>query len=341
MRVAVYYNNSDVRLEDRPKPKIGAGEFLFKVMSCGICGSDVMEWYRIKKAPLVLGHEAVGEVVEVGESVDKYKVGDRVFVSHHVPCNKCRYCVSGHHTACETLHKTNYEPGGFSEYVRVPKINVETGTYLLPGNVSFEEATLIEPLACVIRGQRLAGVKPSDSVLVLGGGISGLLHIKLAKKLGARRIIATDVSAYRLQMAKKFGADYALDAREDIPARLKEVNGNRPADRVIVCTGAQSAAEQALKCVDRGGVILFFAVPKPGFNLPVPINDFWRNEITVMTSYGAGPADIEESLNLIKSGKVKVRDMITHKFGLADAGLGFKLVAEANESIKVIVEPHR
>jgi len=201
MRVAMYYNNHDVRLEEMPKPHIGPGELLVKVQASGICGSDVMEWYRIKKAPLVLGHEITGEIVEVGKGVERYHVGERVFVSHHVPCNTCRYCLNDHHTACETLHTTNYDPGGFAEYLRVPPINVDRGVFLLPDEVSFEDGTFIEPLACVSRGQRLAGLFPSQTVLVLGSGISGLLHIALAKTSGAERIIATDVSDYRLRAA--------------------------------------------------------------------------------------------------------------------------------------------
>ncbi|MEE9593876.1 MAG: alcohol dehydrogenase catalytic domain-containing protein, partial [Candidatus Hydrothermarchaeales archaeon] len=168
MRVAMYYNNQDVRLEEMPKPTIGSGEILLKTMASGVCGSDVMEWYRVKKAPLVLGHEVTGEIVEVGEGVKGYKTGDRIFASHHVPCNKCHYCLNDHHTSCETLHTTNFVPGGFAEYIRVPKINVENGMYLLPENVSYDVGSLIEPLACVVRGQRLAGMKPGLTVLILG-----------------------------------------------------------------------------------------------------------------------------------------------------------------------------
>ena len=341
MRVAMYYNNKDIRIEEMPKPKIGSDELLIKAMACGICGSDVMEWYRIKKAPIVLGHEMIGEIVEVGKNVKKFKVGDRVFVSHHVPCNKCHYCLSGHHTACETLHKTNYDPGGFSEFIRVPKINVESGIYVLPKEVSFEEGTFIEPLACVLRGQRLAKIGKNQTVLVLGSGISGLLHIQMAKLLGANKIIATDINEYRMKMAKKFGADFVINAKEDVPSKVKELNDNRLADRVIVCTGALSAAYQALKCVDRGGTILFFAVPEPGKDVSIPMNDFWRNEITVMTSYGAAPDDLKEALELISKHKVNVRDMITHRLSLAETDKGFQIVADAKESMKVIVEPYR
>ncbi len=341
MRVAMYYSNKDVRLDELPKPKIGPGEFLLKVMACGICGSDVLEWYRIKRAPLVLGHEATGEIVEVGEKVERYKIGDRVFVSHHVPCGSCRYCLSGHHTACETLHKTNYDPGGFAEYIRVPRINVERGVYLLPDDLSFEDGTLIEPLGCVVRGQRLANIRKGQSVLVLGSGISGLLHLQLARARGAERAIATDINEYRLNAAKKFGADAVIHAGEDVPERLRQLNGSRLADLVIVCTGATAASKQALQCVDRGGTVLFFAVPGQGVDISVPITDFWRNEVTIMTSYGAAPEDLEDALKLIKERKVNVHNMITHRLSLAETGLGFGLVADAKESLKVIIEPQR
>jgi len=331
MKVAIYYNNNDVRIEEFPKPEIGEGEFLLKMMASGICGSDVMEWYRLKTAPRVLGHEVTGEIVETGKGVS-YKVGDRVFVSHHVPCNECEQCKAGHHTACETLHKTNFEPGGFAEFIRVPEINVRNGVYPLPDNVSYEDGTFIEPLACVVRGQRLAGVGKEQTVLVLGSGISGLLHIQLAKLKGAKRIIATDVNELRRDMARKFKTDEVIDAKKGIEMK---------ADVVIVCTGAEAAAEQALKCVGRGGTVLFFAVPEPGFELTVPINEFWRNEVTVRTSYGAAPNDLEEALELIKEGKINVRDMVTHVLPLDKAAEGFRLVAEAEVSLKVILKPNK
>jgi L-iditol 2-dehydrogenase len=300
-----------------------------------------MEWYRIKKAPLVLGHEIAGEIVKVGEGVERYKIGDRVFVSHHIPCNTCHYCLRGHHTACETLHTTNYDPGGFAEYIRVPRLNVDRGVFLLPDEVSFEDGVFIEPLACVIRGQRVANLQPGQSLLILGSGISGLLHLLLARTLGAGRIITTDISEYRLQTARQFGADAAIHAHEDVPARLRQINDNRLADLVIVCTGAQPAFTQALQSVDRGGTILCFATMEPGVDLPVPINEFWRNEIKLMTSYGNSPLDAMEAIELIRAGRVPVEKMVTHRLSLQETGLGFRLVIEAGESIKVIIEPHR
>ncbi len=341
MQVAMYYNNRDVRLEEMPVPRIGPGEIFVKVLASGICGSDVMEWYRIKRAPLVLGHEITGQIEAVGEGVEAYKVGQRVFVSHHVPCNTCRYCLNGNHTACETLHTTNFYPGGFAQYIRLPQIIVDRGVFLLPEEISFEEGTFIEPLACVIRGQRLANLKPGQTVLIIGSGISGILHIALARALGAGRIIATDISEYRLKMAEKFGADVTINAREDVPARIKSINDNRLADLVIICTGALPAFSQALKSVDRGGTVQFFAPTEPGVDLPVPINEFWRNGITLMPSYGAASLDITVAIELLRSQRVQVKEMITHRLTLAETVRGFQLVAGAGESLKAIIEPFR
>ena len=342
MRVAMWYSNRDVRLEEMPIPQIGPGELLVRVETCGICGSDVMEWYRLDRAPLVLGHEIGGQVVAVGEGVERYKVDDRVTAAHHVPCNTCPYCLSGHHTVCDTLRRTNFDPGGFAEYIRLPAINVDRGVFLLPGEVSYEEATFIEPLACVLRGQRLAKMQPGNSVLVIGSGIAGLLHVLLARTSGAGRVIATDINGYRLEAAQQFGADATIHAEEDLPTHLRQVNQGRLADLVIVCTGAVSAIVQALKSVERGGTILFFAPTNAGATIPISINElFWRNDITLTTSYAGSPADYQTALELIRAGTIPVRQMITHRLGLAETGLGFQLVAEAQNSIKVIIEPHR
>ncbi len=339
MLVAVYYNNKDIRIEERPIPEIGRDELLVKVMASGICGSDVMEWYRIKKAPLVLGHEIAGEIVEVGTDVKKYKKGDRVFVSHHVPCNECRWCLKGYHSLCDTLHSTNFDPGGFAEYIRVPSINVDRGVYLLPNEVSYEQGTFIEPLGCVVRGQRIAKVQAGDTVLIIGSGISGLLHIQLAKVNGAQRIIATDINEYRLNKAKEFGADTVIQ----VGSRKEEV-GTSPllhlnADKVIICTSVLSAIQQGLDSVERAGTILFFAPTKPGINIPFPFFDLWNKQVTLKSTYAAVDVDLKKSIQLIQGRKINVDDMITHRLSLKEAGQGFKLVAEANESIKVIIKP--
>ena len=346
MKIARYYSNNDVRLDEMPKPSIGPGELLVKVKKSGICGSDVLEYYRFAKMKklgvdsLILGHEIAGDIVEVGTGVKGYKIGDRVFVSHHVPCFNCYDCDHGHHTACDLLHNTNFDPGGFSEFVRIPHINLEKrGVFVLDDSVSYEQGVFIEPLGCVCRAQRLINVRKGLTVLILGSGVSGILHAQLAKLRGVKKVFATDISDYRLNVISKFGADKTLHASEDIPSKLLELNDNRLADIVIVCTGALSAAKQALKCVAVGGKILFFAVPGPGVNLEVPINDYWRNEITITTSYGAAPDDLQESYVWILSKKINVADLITHRFPLNRAGEAFKVVTEASESLKVIIEP--
>lgn len=342
MRVAMYYNNKDIRIEEIPVPGIGPGELLIRIEASGICGSDVMEWYRIKRAPLVLGHEIAGEVVEVGEGVDRYKKGDRVVASHHVPCNTCRYCLSGHFTVCDTLRRTNFDPGGFAEYVRLPSINVDRGVYLIPDEVSFEDATFTEPLACVIRAQKIAKPRPGETVLVIGSGIAGLLHIQLACAMGAGRVIATDISETRLHAARAFGADAVIHAGQDIQTEVCKVNDGWLADKVFVCTGARSANLQGLESIERGGTVLFFAPTDLGVTLPLSVNElFFRNDITLTTSYAGSPADHVTAMKLIRAGRLKTKEMITHRLSLSETSIGFQLVAEAQESIKVIVEPQR
>ena len=339
MRVAVYYNNRDIRLTEMAVPKIGPGELLVRIRASGICGSDLMEWYRIKKAPLVLGHEIAGEVVEVGAGVTRFKVGERVFVSHHVPCGQCRYCRAGHQSVCDMLRTTHFDPGGFAEYIRVPKTNVQLGTLPLPDEMSFEEGSFIEPLACVVRAQRFARLAAGQTVLVIGSGISGLLHVQLARARGSARIIATDVSDFRLKAAIRFGADAAIHGTEDVPARLSDLNDGRLADLVIVCTAALPAIQQAVRSIDRGGTLLFFAPTAAGVDVPIPLFDFWRDEISVVTSYAGSGQDLVESIALIRSRQVRVAEMITHRLPLSEAGRGFELTSSGQDSIKVVIDP--
>lgn len=342
MRVAVYYNNSDIKLEKLPVPDIGPGELLMKIHASGICGSDVLEWYRLHKAPLVLGHEVAGQVVKVGEGVNNFKEGDRIVAAHHVPCNTCSYCITGHHTACETLRSTNFDPGGFAEFVRLPAINVDRGTFRIPDGLSYEEATFHEPLGCVLRAYRAAQLQPGQCVLVLGSGIAGMLIIHMAKILGAGKILVVDKASYRLDMAKRYGAEKAMIPSSETSSFLKEMNSGRLADLVFVSTGAQQAHHQALKCVERGGKVLFFALTDPGFKLPVSINDlFVRNDITLTTSYGASPLDSWQALELMRAARVDVKGMISHRLPLAETGKGFQLVSDAQDSMKIIIDPQK
>ena len=339
MRVAVYHNNRDIRIEERPVPRIGPGELLVKMEASGICGSDVMEWYRIENAPLVLGHEIAGTIVETGNGVVDFKPGDRVFVSHHVPCNECRYCEEGQYSLCETLRTTNFDPGGFAEFIRVPSINVTTGTFKLPDKMSFDEGAFVEPLACVLRGIDTARFRPGRSVLVLGSGISGLLFVKAFHALQASRIVATDIEKRRLETARRFGADFALHAKEAEPDRMRENNNGLLFDLVVVCAGGASVFEQAFTLVEQGGTVLLFAPPEPDLDLQLPLFRIWRDQIAILSTYAGCPADIEEAIDMIASKRITVTDMITHRLPLDRTAEGFRLVSEGTESIKVIITP--
>ena len=336
MKVSRWYNNADIRLEEVPTPKPGPQEMLVKILACGICGSDIVEWYRLPRAPLVQGHEIGAVVVETGRCVKKFKIGDRVFIAPKVACLQCEYCRHGHHPVCANIK--GRLPGGFAEYILVPEDLVEKGTYHLPDRVTYEQSTFIEPLACVIRAQRLAGITGNQSILILGCGMSGLLHIKLAKAKGCT-IAATDVNDSRLALAKKFGAGFIWKATAAVSDRLIAENGKK-ADGVIVCTGALAAIEQAWTCVDKGGAVVFFAVPGPGKQVTLPINDFWTQEIRILTSYYCGPDDITAAIEMLDSGAMIIEDLITHRLPLEETAKGFNLVLEGQESIKVIIKPN-
>ena len=340
MRVAMYYSNRDVRIEEQPRPTIGPGEILLRVHASGICGSDVMEWYRRDKVPLVLGHEVAGEVAEVGAGVTAWKVGDRIAASHHVPCNTCHYCRTGHPTACETLHRTKFYPGGFAEYVRLPAINVDRGVYRVPDGLSYVEASFAEPLACVLRGQNKIGIPPGASVLVIGAGVSGLMHVELARALGAGRIFATDLSPYRLELAARFGATATFLAAEYGAEKLRTLNDGRLTDRVIVTSGAVAAIQQGLDSAERGATVLVFAPTDEGVKFPLDINRFfWRLDRTLTTTYAGAPGDHLQALDLIAAGRFRARDMVTHVLPLARIQEGFALVAQGDASLKVVIEP--
>jgi L-iditol 2-dehydrogenase len=342
MKEALYYSNNDIRIIEKPIPEINNNEILIKVEAAGICGSDVIEWYRRDKVPLVLGHEVSGTIVKIGDYVEKFKIGDRVVAAHHVPCNICKYCLSGHQTVCDTLRTTNFDPGGFAQYLRLPEINVKNGLYLLPDSVSFEEGTFAEPLACCVRAQRLADIKPAQTVAVIGSGLAGLLHINLLRVSGVTTIIATDINGFRLSAAKKFGADYAINAKENVPETIKDINGGFPADIVIISAGADSAIEQGLKSVRRGGTVLFFSAAGEGAKLPLSINEiFWRTEVCLISSYAGSIIDHINALELIRTKRINVKDMITDVLPLSEISQGFKLTAEAQKSLKIIIKPNK
>lgn len=339
MKAAVYYNNQDIRIESYPVPEISAGEILLKIEASGICGSDLMEWYRVPKAPLVLGHEVTGTVVDTGEDVSVFNKGDRVVVTHHVPCNTCEFCLTGRHTNCTFIKRTSFDPGGFAEYLRVPEINVDRGTFMLPENVTFEEGTFTEPLGCVARGQRLAGMSPGKSVAVIASGVTGILNLQYSIALGAGFTCAIDINEYKLDSALKFGASAVYNARDNVSELIRQDNNDMLADLVIVCTGSESALYQALDIAEQGGTILYFAPSDPGLELKLDFNRFWWSGVSMLSSYAASPSDLKHALELISNDRINVGDMITQRIQLSEISEGFKMVEKSDNCLKVIVLP--
>jgi L-iditol 2-dehydrogenase len=337
MKVARYYSRQDVRVEEVPVPKIGPGEMLVQVKACGLCGSDLMEWYVEKKAPEVLGHEPAGVVAEVGEGVTKFEVGDRVFVHHHVPCFTCHHCVRGHYTLCETFKATHLDPGGFAEYFRVPALNVQRDVLKLPAEMSFEQGTQIEPLATCIRGIERTGIQPGDTVVVIGAGVTGLMNMQLVNVYGAGKVIVTDFSPFRLDMARRLGADHALNAQEDVLTALEELNGGRKADVVIVTAGSIRAMEQGMALAGGGGTVLLFAPSHPEATLSVSPFHLLFSEITITSTYSCSHVETRQALKLIQGGRVNVEELITHRFDLTGVGEAINLAAEAGESMKILI----
>ena len=348
MKAAVYYSNSDIRIEEVEDLLVGPGEVKVRVMACGVCGSDVMEWYRMKRAGRpggigAFGHECTGIIAEVGSDVDpKWKVGDRVAVTHHVPCNTCPACIRGHATACATLQSTKFRQGygAFAEYVVLPAINVDRGMLRLPDSVSFDAGTFVEPLGCVVRGQQFAPTSEGRSVLIIGAGITGLLHIQAARLNGAGFIAVSNPSPERLEIARKFGADATISAADDVPGRFRELNDGLGADTVIMTAPVPVCVQQSLEAVGPGGTVLFFAPTNPEIQSEINLWKLWQKEVTITHSYAADFPNLQTALKWIQYGRVNVADMITHVLPLRDTVEAFQLTARHRDgSLKAIVHP--
>ena len=338
MLAVEYHSNEDVRVVEMPVPTIGPGELLVRMQACGLCASDVMEWYMRPRAPLYPGHEPVGIVTEVGEGVQQFSVGQRVFMHHHVPCMVCHYCQRGSFSQCATFRATRLYPGGLAEYICVPALNVQLDVLPLPGTLSFEAATLIEPLACCIRGINRAAMQPGDSVLILGAGSNGQMLAQLARQRGALRVIVVDPITYRRHCALGNGADDALDPGiGELSEQIAAVNDGRKPDIVIVTPSTISAMQQGLELVAPGGTVLLFAPPPPEAILPVAANTLFFSEISLRTSYSAGPHETRQALDLLASGRIRAVSVITHRFTLRDAAQAFRLVAMPGDALKAVI----
>lgn len=334
MRVAVYHGGGRLELEERPDPTAGPGELVVEMRACGLCGSDLMTWYQDPRAPVVLGHEPAGVVVEAGPGAP-VAVGERVFVHHHVPCFTCRLCRAGRHTLCATFRATRIDPGGLAELIRVPEANARADVLALPPGVSDAAATCIEPLGCVIRGLRRAGTGPGTGVVVVGAGAMGLLYVQAALALGAGPVAAVEPRADRRALAASAGAAIPDGAG---PEAVREALGGELADAVFVCTSKPEAIAGALALAGPAGVVQLFAPTPPGQAVGLDLGAIFFREVTLQSTYSAGPFDTRDALAMIASGQVDAEGLVSHRLPLGRVEEAFAL-ARSGEATKVVVEP--
>ncbi len=322
MRVARSFAPADVRIEEEPDPEPGPGEVVCEVIACGVCASDVTDWYVASRLPAVLGHEVVGTISAVGPGATAPEPGTTVAIHHHTPCGECRRCRRGHETLCERFRATRLDPGGFAERVR---ISTELTAELLeiPEHLDPLTATFIEPLACVLRAQDRAGLHPGDALLVVGAGVNGLLQIAAAHARGVEAVWVREPRADRLELAEAWGAEH---------------HGNELVDVAIVCTPKPDAIAEAARATAPGGTLCLYAPPTPGAPLPLDGADVFLRELTVTASYSAGPGDMRAALDLIASHRLDPRPLISHRLPLEQTATALDL-QRRGAGLKVVVEP--
>ncbi|MDW0166245.1 MAG: alcohol dehydrogenase catalytic domain-containing protein [Nitrososphaeraceae archaeon] len=328
-----------VTLVESELPKVNEDEMLVRMQSCGICGSDLEKVYgNYGMRSLRVGHEPAGVVIKVGKNLKKFQVGDRVFVHHHVSCYSCRYCLQGNYTMCNNYQTSNIEPCGLSEEFIVPKWNIQHGGVLkLPESISYDEAALIEPFACCIRGLNKISIKHGDNVAILGAGPTGVMHTLLARLLGANNIVVSDVNEFRLKFVEKYGVtavNLNLEKLDDVINNNTESFG---VDVTILATGSMKAFESSLRITRRGGKILLFGVPSVGSNCDLDLNSLYSNEQIIIPSYGASEIETNQALSLMSDKSIDLLPLVTHRFQLRESDNAFKCAHEAVDAMKVLV----
>lgn len=309
-------------------PPLGAGEALIRLRACGLCTGEVMDWYTLRKAPLVPGHELVGEVTALGDGVSHLRVGDRVVVHHHAPCLECDLCRRGAFIHCPTWRKTKLNPGGLSEYFIAPPEIVKVDVLRVPDGVSDERAAFTEPLACVVRSLRRAGFQQGDALAIIGMGVMGMLHLLLGQAWGARQILAVDRLPHRLAIAESLGAT-PLHADEVAPTP------DTQAEVVVVGPGNEPALELAFQLVAPDGAVMLFTPAPPEVRFPLNWHDAYFRETRLIPSYSASHVEMRQALMQIAAG-LPVERLITHRLPLEHAPEGYALLRKA-EALKVMV----
>lgn len=341
MKAAIYYNNSDIRIEERPIPQIGPDDVLVKTIASGLCGGETMEWYHAPRGPKVMGHEPAGIIVEKGANVTKFNIGDRIFVNHYVSCGTCHYCRRGRYTLCESFKSTHIYPGAMCEYFGVPGRHLDRDTQIIPAHVSFAEATLCEPWGCVVGGLKATEILPSDTVAVIGAGFMGMGFIHMAPLFGAGKVFALDFSEWRLNKSLEMGATHTINPQtENVEEKLRDLNDGRLADVVIVTVPNVNVYAQGHALVEKGG---FLHIGAPTTAEPLwkidPSHQYF-SEMKMSAKYSADHTDTHQIMQWIASGRIDALGAITHRFELEDTQKAFNIMLEADASLKPIIYPN-
>ena len=342
MKAAMLYGVKDLRLENVEVPKVEAGEVLVKVKAATTCGTDVKIFQRgyvekVIKLPTVFGHEWAGEVVEVAEGLEWPEKGMRVRAGNSAPCLRCVMCRKGTYNLCENMI---WLWGAYAEYIKVPARMVLVNMQEIPEHVSFEEAAIAEPLACVLHGAEAAGVKLGESVAIIGAGPIGLLHLLTVKKMGAKKAIVIDLVEERLDMAAKLGADATINAgKADVVKAIMQLTKGYGADIVIEAIGLPATWEQALELARKGGTVLEFGGCPPGTEIKVSTEALHYGELTVLGTFHATPLHFRKASNMIAARTINVRPLITRKMKLEEIKEAFEILSTSKNEVKIAITP--
>jgi len=341
MDAAIVKSNSNVEIKNVEKPRVGPGDILVKMRACGICGSDVEKVFgKYGQPSMRLGHEPAGIITEVGSEVSNFVVGDHVFTHHHVACysDNCHECSHGNETMCKKYYESNLEPCGLADEYIVPEWNVKHGGVLkIPDSMSFEEAAMIEPLACCIRAWQKSRIMNGDSVAILGIGPTGIMHAMLAKLYGFGKIFCLDLNEFRLDFAKKFEATTIHSGNTNALEQIKSETANQGVDVVIVATSSLNALKDAVNFVRKGGTIVMFGVPSKGANVELDMSELYSKGITIVNSYAASDFDTKEALEKISNKQINVSQLITHKYNLQECQEAFVHAKSGDNAMKIII----
>jgi len=340
MKTAYVKEPSKISVEETEKPVLGSGDILVQMRSCGICGSDVEKVFgQYGKPSMRLGHEPAGIILDVGSNVNDFKKDDRVFTHHHVPCYSCHHCKHGNETMCKKYYETNLSPCGLSEEYVVPEWNVSHGGVLkLPDSLTFEEAAMIEPLACCVRAWSKYHYQEGDSVAIFGVGPTGMMHIMLAQSKKFSKIFCFDVNDFRLDFAKKFKVSETINSTDNNKLeKIFEQTEGRGVDIAIVATSNLKALEDSVKIVRKGGTVMMFGVPSCGANIDLDVSEIYSKEITLVTSYAASDNDTKEALRLIETKEIDVKQLVTHTYPILDSQKAFDHARSGENAMKIII----